>query len=325
LNPTRSGTFSISYISINTAFKKDRSDNSSPLFDDYIAYREVIRQRLNDLNSSGEYNLNSQDVLIPAFIAAYSGKSAEEIKLSPFPGTPLPNWRVDYNGLSKVEALKDIFSSVTLTHAYNSTYSINSFTNSLLYEEGVGLDKDIEDYPLASIVNENGELVPIYIINQVVITERFSPLIGLNVRTRSRLTAKIDYKIERTMTLNLSNTQITEIKSNDIGFDFGYTTSNFTLPFRVQGRTVALKNDLTFRMNFSVRDTRTHQRRIEEGSTITNGNVNFQLRPNINYVLNQRLSLQVYFERNINEPKVTNSFKRATTAFGVQIRFSLAQ
>ena len=163
------------------------------------------------------------------------------------------------------------------------------------------------------------------IINQVTITERFSPLIGLNIRTKSRLTARIEYKIERTLTLNLSNTQVTEVKSKDVGFDFGYTTSNFTLPFRVQGRTVSLKNDLTFRMNFSIRDTRTIQRRIDEGSTVTNGNVNFQLRPNISYVLNQRLNLQMYFERNLNEPKVTNSFKRATTSFGIQIRFSLAQ
>jgi len=325
LNPTRSGTFSVSFISIKTAFQQDRKDNSSPLFDDYIQYREIIRQRLSDLNNAGEYNLNSQDVLIPSFIAAYSGKDPNQIKLSPFPSTPLPNWRVDYSGLSKMDIFKDVFSSVTISHGYTSNYTISSFTNSLKYENGIGLNNDIEDYPLATVVNDNGEFVPVYIINQVSITERFSPLIGVNIRTKSRLTARIEYKTERTLTLNLSNTQITEVKSKDVGFDFGYTTSNFTLPFRVQGRTVSLKNDLTFRMNFSIRDTRTVQRRIEEGSTITNGNVNFQLRPNISYVLNQRLNLQVYFERNLNEPKVTNSFKRATTSFGVQIRFSLAQ
>ena len=88
---------------------------------------------------------------------------------------------------------------------------------------------------------------------------------------------------------------------------------------------VSLQNDITFRLNVTVRDTKTIQHRIEEGSTITNGNINFQLRPNISYVLNQRLNLQIYFERNINEPRVSNSFRRSTTSFGVQVRFSLTQ
>ena len=277
------------------------------------------------MNSAGEYQLNSQDVLIPAFIAAYTGKDAVTLNLSPFPKTPIPNWRVDYNGLGKLSGLSDIFSSITITHSYSSTYNINSFTNSLLYADGIGLGNSIENYPLASLQNDNGELVPVFVINQVQITERFAPLIGINVRTKSRLTARMEYKTERNLTLNLSNTQITELKSNDISFDFGFTKANFKIPFRVQGRTVSLKNDLTFRLNFTIRDTKTIQRKIDEQNTITRGNLNFQLRPNVSYVLNQRLNLQFFFERNINEPKVSNSFRRSTTSGGIQIRFSLTQ
>jgi len=195
----------------------------------------------------------------------------------------------------------------------------------LLYQDGLELDNDIEDYPLASIVNESGQLIPIYVINQVVISERFSPLIGVSVRTKSRLTARVEYKTERNLTLNLSNTQITELNSRDFSFDLGYTKDNMRVPFRVKGRVVSLQNDITFRVNVTVRDTKTIQHRIDEGSTITNGNINFQLRPNISYVLNQRLNLQIYFERNINEPRVSNSFRRSTTTFGVQVRFSLTQ
>ena len=97
------------------------------------------------------------------------------------------------------------------------------------------------------------------------------------------------------------------------------------LPFKSQGRTVVLKNDVTFRMNVTVANTKTIQRKIEELNIVTNGNINFQLRPNISYVVNQKLNIQLYFERTINEPMVSNSFRRATTRFGAQVRFSLAQ
>ncbi len=78
-------------------------------------------------------------------------------------------------------------------------------------------------------------------------------------------------------------------------------------------------------MTFTVRDTKTVQRKIDDVSTVTNGNINYQFRPTMSYVMNNKLNLTMYFERNINQPKVSNSFNRATTAFGFQLRFSLAQ
>src|SRR5262249_26110971 len=97
------------------------------------------------------------------------------------------------------------------------------------------------------------------------------------------------------------------------------------LPFKSQGRTIVLKNDVTFRLNFSVTNSQTIQRKIDELNVVTNGNINIQLRPNISYTVNQKLSLQAYFERTINEPVISSSYRRATTRFGIQVRFSLAQ
>ena len=88
---------------------------------------------------------------------------------------------------------------------------------------------------------------------------------------------------------------------------------------------IVLKNDVTFRMNISISDNKTIQRKVDDIGTVTNGNINFQLRPNISYVVNQKLTVQGYFERTVNEPLVTNSFPRSTTRFGIQVRFSLAQ
>ena len=139
------------------------------------------------------------------------------------------------------------------------------------------------------------------------------------------MTLRADYKTKRDLALNISNAQITELNSKDVSLEVGYTKNNMKLPFKSQGRTIVLKNDITFRMNVTISDSKTIQRKIEDQNNITNGNINFQLRPNISYVVNQKLTLQAYFERTINEPQVTNSFPRATTRFGIQVRFSLAQ
>ncbi len=330
LTPSRSGSYNISILTINTAFVKDTDENQSETFSNFEAYRSIIKQRLDASNSGGEYAINSQDVLIPAFIAAYTGKTASEASLSPFPKIPIPNWRVDYAGLSKIPKLAAVFSSVNITHAYTSALSINNFTNSLEYTRGAlgsddfDLTNQIEDYPLASLNGENG-LVPVYVMSQVLISERFAPFLGINVRTKSRITARVEYKKERNLALNLSNSQITELRSNDLTLDYGMTKSGYKLPFKVQGRTITLENDITFRVAFTVRDTRTYQRIIEGDAKVTAGNINYQVRPTVSYMLNEQLNLQFYFERNLNQPQTTLSFRRATTAFGIQLRFSLAQ
>jgi len=241
----------------------------------------------------------------------------------------LPNWRIDYTGLNKIEALKEAFQAITISHSYSSTYSVLNYSNSLQYEGSnqVGIDVPVEDYNnglYGSVID--GKIVPIYVISQVLITEQFSPLIGINVRTKNRLTVRADYKTKRDLALNISNAQVTEVSNKDVSFELGYTKNNFKVPlFKANGRTIVLKNDVTFRMNFTVTDTKTIQRKIEEQNIITSGNVNYQFRPNISYIVNQKLSIQMYYERTINNPAVSNSFRRATTRFGLQVRFSLAQ
>jgi cell surface protein SprA len=263
--------------------------------------------------------------LIPAYLAAYQDKDPYSIPLTSFPKWPLPNWRLDYTGLGKIPALKNVFSSINITHAYSSTYSVNNYANSLLYDQFINLDNAIEDTPPGFLTNDNNDLVPVYVIAQAIISERFAPLIGLNLRTKNRLTARIEYKKERNLALNMSNAQITELSSKDFSVDVGWTKTKLRLPLKFRGNTIVLDNDIQFRINFTIRDTKTIQRKIDETNTITQGNINFQLRPTIQYTINQRLNMTFYFERNINEPLISSSFKRATTSFGTQIRFSLAQ
>jgi cell surface protein SprA len=325
LSPTRTGSYNITIISIGTSFRKDDENNNSITFRDFEEYRNILLNRLQTSYPGTEYNLNSQDVIIPAFLAAYTNRDPNKISLSSFPKIPYPNWRFDYAGLGKIPALQEIFSSVNITHSYSSTYNVSNYTNSLFYEDFIELDNPVEDFRPGNILNDKGESIPVYVIGQVVISERFAPLIGVNIRTKSRFTARIEYKTERNLALNIANSQVTELNSNDLAFDFGYTKSNMKMPFTYQGQTIVLKNDIQFRLNFSIRDTKTVQRKIEEINTITAGNINFQLRPTVQYMINQRLNVTLYFERNINEPRISNTFKRSTSAFGVQVRFSLAQ
>ena len=328
LNPSRSGSYRISAIAIKTAFRTDNNDLVSSAFRDFEQKLEPVMQRFRNITGN-EYDSVGQDVLIPAFIAAYTGKDVNKMNLSPFQPTPMPNWRIDYTGLSKIKALQNVFQSVTISHAYSASYAVMNYSNSLQYAgtDTLGVNIPIERYNNGFFArpNVNGQIVPIYIISQVMISEQFAPLIGINLRTRSRFTARAEYKTKRDLALNISNAQITEMNTKDFSLEIGYTKNNMKLPFKIEGRTTVLKNDVTFRMNLTVSDQSTIQRKINEQNILTNGNINFQLRPNISYVVNQRLNIQAYFERTVNTPQVSNSFKRAVTRFGFQLRFSLAQ
>ncbi len=335
ISPSRSGSYRISFMSVNTAFENNSSINSD-VFKQFEKNLVIIKDKFKSLNSGREYDIKSQDVMIPAFIAAYSGTSAETVSLSPFPKIPIPNWRLDYTGLNKLSFMKDIFQSITVNHAYTSNYSVVNYSNSLEYtkpeysqfREQLQLNKPIESYNSDFFaVAESAttkQLIPLYIINQVMISESFQPLIGINARTKSKLSLRFEYKTKRDVSLTVSNAQITELTGKDWSFEVGYTKNNMRLPFKDQGRVITLKNDITFLMNISLSNNQTIQRKIGEESVITNGNINFQLRPNIRYVVNQKLQITAYAEHSTNEPLVTNSYPRTNTRVGFKILFNLA-
>jgi cell surface protein SprA len=97
------------------------------------------------------------------------------------------------------------------------------------------------------------------------------------------------------------------------------------MPFKDKGRVITIKNDVTLRLTMAVTNTQTIQRALDQVATTTNGNINFQLRPNINYVVNQKLNIQFYVDRNVNDPLITSSYRRSTTQIGTKILFNLAQ
>jgi cell surface protein SprA len=336
-SPIRNGNFQMSFMSFRTAFAKLNSDNSSPIFDNFKAYREdfvkiLTEKRLAENRDPnvplGDYNVNSQDVLIAAFFAAYNGKDPKKdpskVRTNPFLGFPLPNWRLDYNGLSQLPAFKKIFSSFTLEHSYQSTYSVGNFTSSLDYGQ-LFVNLAVMNYPLAILPGENGQALPVFVMSTISLSEKFSPLIGVRARTQNKIDLRLTYNQDRNISLNLSNSQIAELFNRDITATVGFTRNNVRIPFRINGEYKKLKNDLQFQCNFTVRDTRAIQRRFEEPPTAIAGNYNFQLRPQLSYTVSKLWSIQFYFDRTFNNPYVLNSFRRSTTSGGIQVRFNVAE
>ncbi len=119
----------------------------------------------------------------------------------------------------------------------------------------------------------------------------------------------------------------------------GYITNRFKLPFKTRGVRKTLTNDLTMRLDLTIRDNETVQRTIVQqrdttnGQNIvlseasqnqtTNGTRQIQLKPTIDYVLNQRLNLQIYFTRLVSAPKISSSFRNVVTTAGLQLRYNL--
>ncbi len=323
-NPVRNGTHSVSTITVATSFGDRETGsgdpNGSKAFNRFVENRQTISERL------GGRSLNSQDVLIPAFLAAYKGSDAGSINTSPMPNIPLPNWRIDYTGLMKIAAIKKRFEAITLSHAYTSVYSVGGYTSSLLYgSDYVRPGNNFLNTPDANQFNSSGDLIPIYIISDVNIREAFSPLIGVNIRTKGKWSYRAEYRRSRNLSLSLSNAQIREENNQDFVFGIGFVKSGVKIPkFLTKGRTKTLKNELNIRLDFTLRDTKGVQRQIEQVSTVTTGSLNWQIKPTITYNLSTRVSLQVYFERTYTNPKISSSFKRTTTSAGIQLRFTLS-
>jgi cell surface protein SprA len=264
--------------------------------------------------------------LIPAFLSAYSGASPDNINLSSFPAIPLPNWQVTYSGLSKIEPFKSLLSSFTLRHSYSSSYNVNTYTSSLNYgSQFLDIRNGVSNYIIPTEVTENGEYVPVFVIGSVTLQEKFAPVVGVNVRTNGNLSVRVDYNRNRSLTLNLNNRQVTEINNKDFVVGIGYNKKGLRLPFKSGGEYIVLKNDLNIRLDFTIRDTKTVQRKLDDVQTITGGNINFQLKPVISYMVNSKLNFQFYFERNINTPRISSSFPRSATNVGFQLRYNLAQ
>jgi len=339
LNPIDQGSYSISYLPVQTMFTKITKEGFSETYKQFEANRPIISQRLGALNpnsnpdssyrnpSNGEVNAGfaqgygpkSQDVLIPAFLAAYTKTNANKIGLNPFKAIPLPNWRIAYNGFTKFKWMQKVFTNFTLTHGYNSTLTVNSFQTNLDYQ-GNG-----EVFGGNRLDTLNGNYFTPFNMPSIVINEQLSPLIGVDMMFKNNLTVKFDYKKSRSLAMNFADFQMVETNSSQITFGAGYKVKGLKLPIKIKGKKVRLDNDLNFRFDFSYRDNVTINHRIDElQPQVTQGNTTITIQPSIDYIINKRMNVRLFFDQTRSTPKISTGFPTVNTRGGLTFRFSLA-
>lgn len=323
LNPITTGNYSISFFSFRTALKKDQPGTASSLFRQFEANRQIISARLGaqNPNSAGQlngfadgYGKSSQDVVIASFLAAYSGKDASSVSLNTFPKIPIPNWRIGYAGLSKIPFLSEIFNSIDINHAYRSTYNVNGFNSLARYEENNGA---------VSVKDANDNFLPRYQFNQVTLFEQFVPFLGIDMRLKNNMTANFEFRKSRSMSLSLANSQLAMQTDAAIVFGLGYRTSEFRFPFGLF-KSLKMNNDLNFKLDFAINDRKTLIYRADVNDPeVSSGAKNITYRPSVDYVLNQRFNLQIFYDGNITKPYTSQSFNTSFSNFGATLKFTI--
>lgn len=327
-NKVTTGSFTMSIFTLNTAFASiDKVTANSVVFDEFQENRRVISSRLADenpnsvgLDSNGYrkgYGRYQQDVLLPSFLAAYTGTSIESQSLSYLPAIPLPNYRVTYTGLTRIAAIADIFTNISVNHSYKSTYSLNSFTTLIKYQTDADGHVRSKDF--------GGNFLPQYQAQQASIAEQFAPLLGLDMRFKNNISANLEYRKTRTLGLSLSNGQLSEQRDNQVTFGAGYKTSDVKFPFKIRNTQIVLKNDINFRVDISVGDVRRIVRRMDvnNGSQLIGDNFTLNIKPAVDYVINQRFNIRFFYDQRLVRPYTSTSFKTSNTNIGVSLRFTL--
>jgi cell surface protein SprA len=324
LSPIDNGSFSMSFFSIRTAFSAKWNEKKTAAYQQFEDNRFVIAQRLSKSNTIDPtdsfpmgYSRTSQQVIIPAFIAAYTGKTSNSISTDLFPNMPGLNWRLSYTGLSNIEFLKDWVKNISINHAYNSTYNINSFSSSLEYNPN-------------QIEEPGKDIIPEYRVQQISFTEQLSPLIGIDISWANNWTTTFEYRTNRTIAFSFSNFQTSEIRGKDFMIGIGYRAKEVKLPFKINKKKAYLEHELTVRVDISIKNNistiiKLDQGVLEQSTQNVGGSKVVAIKPSIDYEVSKNLKLKIFFNRNVNTPVISTSYPTAFTNIGFSLIYTLGQ
>lgn len=345
-----SGSYTKTHCALLTALRSSKADNGyySESFNKFLENIHTVRGRVEDqymgmrypdagfiagtINAGqpfspevGTISETSSDVLIPAFVAAYTGTDPRKVTLNPFPdfSSVLPNWRITYDGFVNLGNMRNIFKSFSLTHAYQCTYSVGSYSSYLNWVSAGGSD-------LGFTLDEiSGQPIPSspFNISSVAITERFAPLIGVKATLKNELQINAEYRDQRTLTLNSQAGQVVEATSRGITVGLGYKIVNFNTVLKMKGSQQGISNDLTLNADFSFQNNQALIRRIEGNYTQpTSGTNTLNINFTAAYVLSKRITLKAYFDHQVNSPIVTtSSYPTTNSSYGIQMNLSLSR
>ena len=353
LQENMTGSFNITQVAIGTMFSKVGSQEenfSNSAYEQFLVNRELLTNRVQnqytgitlpsegflrnipvgttyDPKKHGRVSSNSADVLVPAFLSAYTGRNARTMDLNPFLGILkiLPNWSVTFDGLGKLPWIRDQFKSVTLTHAYTCKYAIGSFGS---YSTWVGADGDNKQLGFVrDVTNDAPRPSSAYDISNVTITEAFSPLIGLNMTMKNSLNFKAEFRKQRNLALNVTSVQLTEGHTNEFVVGGGYTIKNLNfITKKKDGGQKKVSNDLKLQVDVSYKDVKMLLRKIEEDITqASSGNKVLGIKISADYVLSQKINLQLFYDHQGTTPLISSSYPVKADNVGLNIKLMLTR
>ena len=317
------GNFSTSYSMFSTAFK-----NGDQLFDQLRANRIAISRRLGeqagiDVDDPANINpldgtvvgfgTNSQDVLLPSFLAAYSGKNANNVKLGIFRDIPIPAWNLRYTGFMKYKWFKENFSSFSLTHGYKSSYTVSSFTNNLQFDDNN-----------PTITNAAGDFESRTLVSSATLVDEFSPLVRVDMKMKNSFSMRGELKRDRTLTMNFNNSTLTDIKGTEYIFGFGYVFKDVKMKTSFTGKKQTLKGDINLRADVSLRDNLTLIRSVNsENDQISGGQKLFSIKFTADYRLNSNLTASFYYNHQTSRYAISTTFPRQSINAGFNFIYNL--
>ena len=361
---TQSGSFQMTTISIGSAFEGMGDANSgyrSKTFEKFVGSLQDFRNRVEQQYAGMIYpagsslaggkfdasrtpvNQYSADVMVPAFLNAYTSMGGKSLSIFPALSRLLPNWTVKYSGLGKLPWFRDHFKSVNINHSYKSVFAVGSYNSYSTFQEymnGLGFIEDA--------TTGNPSPSSMFNVSQVSINEAFSPLLGLDLTFNNNMTLKGEYRQMRVMNLSMTSIQLNEAVSKDWVIGMGYRMNNFHL-FGMGGKRKAVKSkgkgsadkqknssnnnsygtnhDLNLRLDFSFRKQAAIVRDIASMmSSASSGNNALKLSFSADYTLSKMLTMSFYYDRQTNTPLLSSSSYPTTTQdFGLSIKFSLTR
>ncbi len=317
------GNFSTSYSMFSTAFK-----SGDQLFNQLRVNRIAISRRLGEqagIDVDDPANINpldgtvlgfgtsSQDVLLPSFLAAYSGKNANKVKLGIFRDIPIPAWNLRYTGFMKYKWFKENFSSFSVTHGYKSSYTVSSFTNNLQF-----------DVTNPNTTNAAGDFESRTLVSSATLVDEFSPLVRVDMKMKNSFSMRGELKRDRTLTMNFNNSTLTDIKGTEYIFGFGYVFKDVKMKTSFTGTTQTLKGDINLRADVSLRDNLTLIRSVNsDNDQISGGQKLFSIKFTADYRLNSNLTASFYYNHQTSRYAISTTFPRQSINAGFNFIYNL--
>lgn len=314
------GNFSISTVMIGTVFNKS-DEFDSETFEKFKQNRLTIANRLvadrggdpGELDDDGfpeYYGKTQQEVLLPAFFAAYTGQDVDRVNLDAFREIPIPNWNIKYTGLMKNRWFKKKFKRFSLTHGYRAAYSINSFQTNLERQN-------------SKFDSETGDLLPEMLINNVVLTDEFSPLMRVDFEMQNSFSFLAEVRTSRTLSLSFDNNLLTEINGNEYTLGLGYRFKDVKFVTNIGGEKTRLKGDLNLKADLSLRDNITIIRNLDiDNNQITSGQKLMSIKFTADYALSKSLNALFFYDHSFSEFAVSTAFPQTTINAGFTLRYN---